>query len=141
MNRVSQRLTEISSRFSIVVLHFRRDMKFETPQKLSSKASWVDGCLESNRAYSKTSLRGRSGSCTTYLMGTGVGAGSATISSSRQKRIYQYSISAYFTSSRLYRYTILLRHVDHTTTRWRCRNFVLRDAFGFPHWRVICRGL
>ncbi|KAI9640307.1 hypothetical protein NHQ30_011357 [Ciborinia camelliae] len=43
------------------ILHFRRDMKFGSPRKLSSKASWVDGSPESSRAHSKSSLRKRSG--------------------------------------------------------------------------------
>ncbi len=68
------------------ISHFRRDMKFGTPRKLSSKASWVDGSPESSRAYSKTSLRGRSGSGATHLMGLGIGVSSATTSSSGQKR-------------------------------------------------------
>jgi hypothetical protein len=68
------------------ISHFRRDMKFGTPRKLSSKASWVDGSPESSRVYSKTSLRGRSGSGATHLMGLGIGASSATTSSSGQKR-------------------------------------------------------
>ncbi|KAH6667452.1 hypothetical protein B0J14DRAFT_602305 [Halenospora varia] len=29
-------------------------MKFGAPRKLSSKASWVDGSVESSRAYSRT---------------------------------------------------------------------------------------
>ncbi|KAH9204716.1 hypothetical protein DL95DRAFT_495031, partial [Leptodontidium sp. 2 PMI_412] len=61
-------------------------MKFGTPRKLSSKASWVDSSPESSRACSKTSLGGRSGSGGTYLMGLGLGASSATTSSSKQKR-------------------------------------------------------
>ncbi|KAJ2901648.1 uncharacterized protein MKZ38_001607 [Zalerion maritima] len=68
------------------ISHFRRDMKFGTPRKLSSKASWVDSSPESSRAYSKTSLRGRAGSGATHLMGLGIGASSATTSSSGQKR-------------------------------------------------------
>ena len=68
------------------ISHFRRDMKFGTPRKLSSKASWVDCSAESSRAYSKTSLGGRSGSGGTHLMGLGFGASSATTSSSGQKR-------------------------------------------------------
>ncbi|KAH8598594.1 hypothetical protein B0O99DRAFT_700179 [Bisporella sp. PMI_857] len=61
------------------ISHLRRDMRFGTPRKLSSKASWVNGSPESRRAYSKASLRGRSG-------GLGIGASSATTSSSGQKR-------------------------------------------------------
>ncbi|PQE07985.1 hypothetical protein CJF30_00011335 [Rutstroemia sp. NJR-2017a BBW] len=34
--------------------HFRRDMKFGRPRKLSSKASWVDGSPESSRAIQET---------------------------------------------------------------------------------------
>jgi hypothetical protein len=68
------------------VAHLRRGMKFGTPRKLSSKASWVDSSPESSRAYSKTSLRGRSGSSATHLVGLGIGASSATTSSSGQKR-------------------------------------------------------
>lgn len=68
------------------ISHFRRDMEFGTPRKLSSKASWVDGSPESSRAYSKTSLRGSLGSGATHLMGLGVGASIATTSSSGQKR-------------------------------------------------------
>jgi hypothetical protein len=61
-------------------------MKFGTPRKLLSKASWVDSSPESSWAYSKTSLRGRSESSATYLIGLGIGASSATTSSSGQKR-------------------------------------------------------
>ncbi|XMA19891.1 hypothetical protein WAI453_012682 [Rhynchosporium graminicola] len=68
------------------ISHFRRDMIFRTPRKLSSKASWVDYSAESSRAYSKTSLKGRSGSSVAHLVGLGIGAGSATTSSSGQKR-------------------------------------------------------
>ena len=68
------------------ISHFRRDMKFGTPRKLSSKASWVDSSPESSRAYSKTSLRGRSGSGAAHLMGLGISASNATTSSSGQKR-------------------------------------------------------
>jgi hypothetical protein len=67
-------------------VHLRRDMRFGTPRKLSSKASWVDGSPESSRAYSKTSLRGRSGSGVAHLIGLGISASSATTSSSGQKR-------------------------------------------------------
>ena len=49
-------------------------MKFGSLRKLLSKASWVDGSAESSRTYSKTSLRGRSGSGATHLMGLGLGA-------------------------------------------------------------------
>ena len=48
--------------------------------------SWVNGSLESSWAYSKISLRGRSRSSATHLMGLGIIANSAIISSSRQKR-------------------------------------------------------
>jgi hypothetical protein len=41
------------------IVYLRRDMKFRTPRKLSTKGSWVDKRPESSRAYSKTSLRGR----------------------------------------------------------------------------------
>jgi hypothetical protein len=68
------------------ISHFRRNMKFGTPRKLSSKASWVDGSPESSRAYSKTSLRGRSRSSAAHLIGLGVVASSTTTSSSGQKR-------------------------------------------------------
>ncbi|PQE24972.1 serine threonine- kinase Sgk2 protein [Rutstroemia sp. NJR-2017a BVV2] len=65
------------------ISHFRRDMKFGRPRKLSSKASWVDGSPESSRAYSKSSLRGRSGSSANRLIGLGIGA---STSSSGKKR-------------------------------------------------------
>jgi hypothetical protein len=65
------------------ISYFRRDMKFGRLRKLSSKASWVDGSPESSRAYSKTSLRGRSGSSTSRMMGLGIGI---DISSSGKKR-------------------------------------------------------
>ncbi|KAG9230390.1 hypothetical protein BJ875DRAFT_487995 [Amylocarpus encephaloides] len=68
------------------ISHLRRGMRFGTPRKLSSKASWVDDSPESSRAYSKTSLRGMSGSGATHLLGLGIGASSATTSSSGQKR-------------------------------------------------------
>jgi hypothetical protein len=68
------------------IAHLRQDMKFGTLRKLSSKASWVDSSLESCRAYSKTSLRGRLESGATHLIGLGIGASSATTSSSGQKR-------------------------------------------------------
>ncbi|XMA13633.1 hypothetical protein WAI453_006424 [Rhynchosporium graminicola] len=71
---------------SDTISHLRRDMKFRTPRKPSSKASWVDHSAESSWAYSKTSLRGRSGSSVAHLVGLGIGAGSATTSSSGQKR-------------------------------------------------------
>jgi hypothetical protein len=67
------------------ISHFRRDMKFGTPRKLSSKVSWVES-PESSRAYSKTSLGGRSGSSAAHLIGLGISASSATTSSSGQKR-------------------------------------------------------
>ncbi|APA16230.1 hypothetical protein sscle_16g110000 [Sclerotinia sclerotiorum 1980 UF-70] len=65
------------------ISHFRRDMKFGRPRKLSSKASWVDGSPESSRAYSKTSLRGRSGSSASRVIGIGIGV---STSSSGQER-------------------------------------------------------
>jgi len=68
------------------ISHFRRDMKFGALGKLSSKASWVDSSPESSRAYSKTSLRERSGSGATYLIGLGISASSVTTSSSGQKK-------------------------------------------------------
>jgi hypothetical protein len=61
-------------------------MKFGTARKLLSKATWVGSSPESSRAYSKTSLRGRSESGATHLIGLGIGASSATTSSSGQKR-------------------------------------------------------
>lgn len=39
------------------ISNFRRDMKFGTPRKLSSKAFWVDSNPESSRVYSKTNCR------------------------------------------------------------------------------------
>lgn len=68
------------------ISNIRRDMKFGTPRKLSSKAFWVDNSPESSRVYSKTSLGGRSESGATHLMGLGISASSATTSSSGQKR-------------------------------------------------------
>jgi len=65
------------------ISHFRQDMKFGRPRKLSSKASWVDGSPESCRAYSKSSLRGRSASSSNRLKGLGIGT---STSSSRKKR-------------------------------------------------------
>ncbi|PQE09263.1 serine threonine- kinase Sgk2 protein [Rutstroemia sp. NJR-2017a BBW] len=65
------------------ISHFRRDMKFGRPRKLSSKASWVDGSPESSRAYSKSSLRGRSESSSNRFKGLGIGA---STSSSGKKR-------------------------------------------------------
>ncbi|PQE18224.1 hypothetical protein CJF32_00010706 [Rutstroemia sp. NJR-2017a WRK4] len=65
------------------ISHLRRDMKFGRPRKLSSKASWVDGSPESSRAYSKSSLRGRSGSSSNRLKGLGI---VASTSSSGKKR-------------------------------------------------------
>jgi hypothetical protein len=64
------------------IAYLRRDMKFGTPRKLPIKASWVDRSPESSRAYSKTSLRGRSESGVGHL----IGSSSATTSSSVQKR-------------------------------------------------------
>ncbi|KAG9248789.1 hypothetical protein BJ878DRAFT_579890 [Calycina marina] len=69
-----------------MISHFRRNMKFGTPRKLSSKVSWVDGSTESSRAYSKTSLRGRSRSSAVHSIGLGVVSSSTTTSSSGQKR-------------------------------------------------------
>ena len=68
------------------ISHLRRDMKFGSPRRPLKKAFWVDSSPESSRAYSKTSLRGRSGSSVAHLIGLGIGAGSATTSSSGQKR-------------------------------------------------------
>ncbi|PQE34074.1 serine threonine- kinase sgk2 protein [Rutstroemia sp. NJR-2017a WRK4] len=67
------------------ISHFRRDMKFGRPRRLSSKASWVDGSPESSRAYSKSSLRGRSGSSANRLMGLGIDA-STSFSGQKRKR-------------------------------------------------------
>ncbi|KAG9233281.1 hypothetical protein BJ875DRAFT_535473 [Amylocarpus encephaloides] len=68
------------------ISHLRRAMKFGSPRRPSKKAFWVDSSPESSRAYSKTSLKGRSGSSVAHLIGLGIGAGSATTSSSGQKR-------------------------------------------------------
>ncbi|TGO43961.1 hypothetical protein BCON_0689g00010 [Botryotinia convoluta] len=68
---------------SDTISHFRRDMKFGRPRKLSSKASWVDGSPESSRAYSKSSLKGRLGSSSNRLKGLG---NSVNTSSSGKKR-------------------------------------------------------
>jgi hypothetical protein len=65
------------------ISHFRREMKFGTPRRLSSKASWVDSNPESSQVYSKLS-HGRLRS-TTHLMAPGSGA-SRKSSSSGQKR-------------------------------------------------------
>jgi hypothetical protein len=59
------------------ISHLRRDIKFGTPRKLSSKASWVEISPE-------TSRKGRSRSGTTHV-GQGIGAINA-INSPRQKR-------------------------------------------------------
>lgn len=69
-----------------IIAHFRRDMKFGPPRKLSSKASWVDGSVESSWAYSRTRSLRRSRSSAARLMGLGISTSSATISSSGQKR-------------------------------------------------------
>ncbi|KAI9799669.1 MAG: hypothetical protein M1825_004404 [Sarcosagium campestre] len=68
------------------ISHFRRDMKFGTPRKLSSKVFWVDGSPESSRAYSTTSLGRRSESGATHLMDLGISASGTTPSSSGQSR-------------------------------------------------------
>jgi hypothetical protein len=68
------------------ISHLRRAMKFGSPRRPSKKAFWVDSSPESSRAYSKTSLRGRSGSSVAHLIGLGISAGSATTSSSGRKR-------------------------------------------------------
>ncbi|KAF7907344.1 uncharacterized protein EAF01_004931 [Botrytis porri] len=65
------------------ISHFRRDMNFGRPRKLSSKASWVDGSPESSRRYSKSSLKGRSRSSSNRLKGLGI---VASTSSSGKKR-------------------------------------------------------
>ncbi|KAM3066403.1 hypothetical protein ACMFMG_012093 [Clarireedia jacksonii] len=65
------------------ISHFRRDMNFGRPRKLSSKASWVDGSPESSRRYSKSSPRGRSRSSSNRLKGLGI---VASTSSSGKKR-------------------------------------------------------
>ncbi|KAH9204398.1 hypothetical protein DL95DRAFT_529276 [Leptodontidium sp. 2 PMI_412] len=96
------------------ISHFRRDMKFGTPRKLSGKASWVDGSPESSRAYSKTSLRGRSGSGATHLMGLGTGVSSATTSSSGQKRKRDERLDGY---SRLKRSKSNGSHASGTNVR------------------------
>lgn len=61
-------------------------MKFGSSQRPSKKAFWVDSSPESSRTYSKTSLRGRLESSVAYLVSLGIGVGSATTSSSGQKR-------------------------------------------------------
>jgi hypothetical protein len=68
------------------IASLRKGMKFGSPRRPSKKAFWVDSSPESSRAYSKTSLRGRSGSSVAHLIGLGIGASSATTSSSGQKR-------------------------------------------------------
>ena len=65
---------------------FRQDMKFGMPQKLLSKAFWINSSPESSQVYSKISLGGRLESGATHLIGLGISITSATISSSRQKR-------------------------------------------------------
>ncbi|KAG9236064.1 hypothetical protein BJ875DRAFT_541575 [Amylocarpus encephaloides] len=45
-----------------IISHFRREMKFRTTRKLSSKALWVDSNQKSSRAYSQTCLGGNTGS-------------------------------------------------------------------------------
>jgi hypothetical protein len=68
------------------IAHFRRGMKFGAPRKLSSKASWIDGSVESSRAYSRTRSLRRSRSSAARLTGLGISTSSTTISSSGQKR-------------------------------------------------------
>ena len=68
------------------IAHFRRGMKFGAPRKLSNKASWVDGSVESSRAYSRTRSLRRSRSSAARLTGLGISTSSTTISSSGQKR-------------------------------------------------------
>ncbi|KAF2802994.1 uncharacterized protein BDZ99DRAFT_503654 [Mytilinidion resinicola] len=68
------------------IAHFRRGMKFGAPRKLSSKASWVDGSVESSRAYPRTRSLRRSRSSAARLTGLGVRTSSTTISSSGKKR-------------------------------------------------------
>ncbi|KAH6667703.1 hypothetical protein B0J14DRAFT_601254 [Halenospora varia] len=60
-------------------------MKFGGPRKLSSKAFWVDGSVESSRAYSRTRSLRRSRSSAARLTGLGISTSSTTISSSGQK--------------------------------------------------------
>ncbi len=68
------------------ISHLRRAMKFRVPRKLSSKAFWVDSDAESSRGSRTRSLRGRSKSSMSRLMGPGISSSSTTISSSGQKR-------------------------------------------------------
>jgi hypothetical protein len=68
------------------IAYFRRGMKFGAPRKLLSKASWVDGSVESSRVYSRTSCR-MSRSSAARLRGLGISISSTTIpSSGGQKR-------------------------------------------------------
>ncbi|KAJ8067034.1 hypothetical protein OCU04_004414 [Sclerotinia nivalis] len=67
------------------ISYFRRDMKFGTPRKLSSKAFWVDSSPEFSRAYSKTSLKGRSKSSTNHLIGLGIGTGTSSFGQKRKR--------------------------------------------------------
>ncbi|KAG0131312.1 hypothetical protein HOY82DRAFT_578732 [Tuber indicum] len=60
------------------ISYLRRAIKFGLPRRPLKKAFWVDSDPESSQAYSKTSLRGRSGSR--------LGAGSTTTSTSGLKR-------------------------------------------------------
>ncbi|CAM6004313.1 unnamed protein product [Sphagnum balticum] len=68
------------------IAHLRRGMKFGTPRKLSSKASWVNGSADSNRAYARTRSLVRSRSSATRLANLGVSTNSAPLSPAGQKR-------------------------------------------------------
>lgn len=61
-------------------------MKFGAPRKLSSKAFWVNGSVESSRAYSRTRSLGRSRSSATRLTGLGISISSNTILSGQKRK-------------------------------------------------------
>lgn len=68
------------------ISHFRRDMDFDKPKKLSNKASWVDTGAESSRVSMRRSRRARSKSSMSRFKGLGTSPSSATTSSGRKRK-------------------------------------------------------
>ena len=76
----------ITSGYPDTISHFRRNMKFGTPRELPRNTLWVDDSLESSRARSKSSIRGRSRGSAARTIGLRISTKDTTISSLGRKR-------------------------------------------------------
>lgn len=68
------------------IASLRRDMRFDSPRKLSIKSSWVDSGIESSRTSGTKSLTARSRSSRGRELGLGINTGSTTLSSSEKRK-------------------------------------------------------